>query len=92
MLRSNKKSPLERGGTIVPGCVASENLFKHPQKNNKKGVKSKSFSVATHPAAKAAPLSRGEFVGRNPFRVIPNNKKIAIIMSKMSEKNYEKLS
>jgi len=69
---ATKKSPLERGGTIVPGCVASENLFKHPQKNNKKGVKSKSFSVATHPAAKAAPLSRGEFGVRNPFHVVSN--------------------
>jgi len=31
-LRSKKKSPLERGGTIVPGCVSSENQLKYSQK------------------------------------------------------------
>jgi len=31
-LQATKKSHLERGGTIVPGCVCFENLLKHPRK------------------------------------------------------------
>ncbi len=32
LLRCNKKSPLERGGTLVPGCVFGENLLIHSRK------------------------------------------------------------
>ena len=56
LLQRNQESPLERGGTIVPGCV----LYKSQLKIIK-DVEAKSFSEVTHPAAKAAPILRGDF-------------------------------
>jgi len=60
LLRSNKKSPLERGAALAAGCVPSLKLFFFRPFYYFRGCISK-FPHQTHPGTIVPPLSRGDF-------------------------------